>query len=83
MREYLVFRALDREVDWFILRGGQYELLKPDDRGVSKSSSFPGLWLGVSAFVRGDIASVLAILQEGLESSEHGDFVQRLNRPRE
>ena len=83
VREYLVFRALDREVDWFILRGGQYELLKPDTRGVSKSSTFPGLWLEVSAFVRGDIASVLAALKEGPESAEHGDFVQRLNRPRE
>lgn len=83
VREYIVFRAIDREVDWFILRGGQYERLSPDARGVSRSSSFPGLWLEVSAFARGDIALVLAVLQEGLKSSEHAELVQRLSRPRE
>ena len=31
VREYLVWRALDREIDWFILREGRYELLPQDE----------------------------------------------------
>jgi Uma2 family endonuclease len=78
VREYLVWRVLDREVDWFILRAGQYERLQPDAQGLLRSAVFPGLWLDPAALLGGNLAGVLAALQHGLASPEHAAFVARL-----
>jgi hypothetical protein len=40
--------------------------------------TFPGLWLDVEALLKDDLAELLDILQEGLASSEHTDFVKQL-----
>ena len=45
VREYLVWRVIDREIDWFVLREGQFEKLSPDNDGILRSTIFPGLWL--------------------------------------
>jgi Uma2 family endonuclease len=80
VREYVVWRVLNRAVDWFVLRHGQYERLGPDTEGLLRSETFPGLWLDVPALLRGDVASVLAAVQRGLTSLEHNAFVVRLSR---
>ena len=54
--------------------------MTPGDDGVLRSRFFPGLWLQPEAFLAGDLAQVLAVLQEGLASEEHGAFVARLNQ---
>ena len=81
VREYLVWRVRNRRVDWFALREGQYVPLTPDERGVLRSEVFPGLWLDPAAMVAGDLARVLAVLQEGIATPEHAAFVARLNPP--
>ena len=81
VREYLVWRVLERAVDWFVLRSGQYERLVPDTQGVLRSEVFPGLWLNTAALLRGDIAGVLATVQQGLASPEHQAFVAHLHPP--
>jgi Uma2 family endonuclease len=81
VREYVVWRVLERAVDWFVLRAGQYERLPPDADGILRSRIFPGLWLDPAALVRTDLAAVLAVLQQGLASPEHAAFVARLQRP--
>lgn len=78
VQEYLVWRVLDRQIDWFVLRGGRYERLEPDDRGVVRSEFFPGLWLDTAALLRGDLAGTLQTLDEGLSTAEHAAFVTRL-----
>lgn len=72
MREYLVLRAEDREVDWFVLRRGAYERLAPDG-GVLRSETFPGLWLGVESLLAGEPA-MRAVLLAGVETPEHAAF---------
>jgi hypothetical protein len=47
-----------------------------------RSTVFPGLWLDPVALVRDDKATVKAVLESGLNSSEHADFVARLARGR-
>ncbi|CAA9377256.1 hypothetical protein AVDCRST_MAG94-4633 [uncultured Leptolyngbya sp.] len=42
------------------------------------SQVFPGLWLNVEAMLQGEMRSVLAVLQTGIESAEHQAFVQQL-----
>ena len=81
VREYLVWRVLEQAIDWFVLRAGQYERLPLDTNGWLRSEVFPGLWLDPGALVQGDLATVLAIVQQGLGSSEHATFVARLHPP--
>jgi hypothetical protein len=71
----------EQRVDWFILREGVYETLTPDTDGVLRSEVFPGLWLQPTALWPGDLAAMLAVLQEGLASPEHAAFLSRLRIP--
>jgi Uma2 family endonuclease len=76
--EYVVWRVWDRAIDWFALREGRYAPLPPSPEGHFRSEVFPGLWLDPAALLRGDLAQVMAVLQQGLASPEHADFVRRL-----
>lgn len=79
VREYVVWRVHDEELDWFTLKDGDYVPLAPDTTGgVIHSQVFPDLRLAVDALLAGDVARVLAVLQEGVGTSEHGGFVERL-----
>jgi hypothetical protein len=80
VREYIVWSVYDQQLQWFRLEEGQYIPLSPDDDGVLRSRVFPGLWLDVDALLKDDMAKVLAVLQQGLAASEHGDFVIRLSK---
>jgi Uma2 family endonuclease len=80
VREYVVLRVLDNEVDWFVLREGRFEPMSIDADGNYRSTVYPGLWLDPAALLRGDLARVLAVLQQGLIAPEHADFVTRLAR---
>jgi Uma2 family endonuclease len=79
-REYLVWRVLDQAVDWFALRDGRYELLSRDEASITRSEVFPGLWLDVEDLLPGDLAAVFQVLQQGLASPEHAEFVDRLRQ---
>ena len=81
VREYLVWRVLDLVVDWFVWRGGEFQLLSPDAEGIVRSEAFPGLWLDPQALVEGEMPRVLEVLQRGIASDEHQQFVERLHRP--
>ena len=80
VREYVVWRTLDRAVDWLVLRRNRYRPLPRTPDGLFRSETFPGLWLAPAALVRGDIAAVLEVLRQGLASPEHAAFVARLQR---
>ncbi len=78
VREYVVLRVLDGEIDWFVLREGVYEPLATDAAGIYRSEVFPGLWLDSRAMIVGNFAEVLEVLQQGLETPEHAALVERL-----
>lgn len=90
VQEYIAVQVYEQRVDWFALREGVYETLTPEEAtgttaaadatraGCLKSEGFPGLWLCPAALWEGDIARLLACLQEGLASSEHKTFVAQL-----
>jgi Uma2 family endonuclease len=79
VREYIVWQVYDSRINWFVLENEKYALLQPGEDGVGRSRIFPGLWLDVDAMLKGDMAKVLSVLQKGLESSEHGEFIKRLS----
>ena len=78
VQEYLVWQVNDRRLDWFYLHEGQYVPLPADSQGVVRSRVFPGLQLAVPALLAGDLATVLAVLQQGCQRAEHAAFVERL-----
>ncbi len=82
VREYLVWRATEEAIDWFVLRDGHYDRLLVDTSGIYKSEIFPGLWLDAVAMLRGDLATVLQTLGAGAASQEHEVFVTDLKQKR-
>ncbi|MGO9597523.1 MAG: Uma2 family endonuclease [Isosphaeraceae bacterium] len=78
VREYVIWRVLDRQIDWLVLRDGQFVPLELDAQGHYRSATFPGLWLDPAALLRGDLTAVLEILRQGLATAEHQEFVQLL-----
>jgi len=83
VQEYLAVQMYEQRVDWFVLREGRYQRLEPDEAGVLRSGVFPGLWLDPQALLKGELATVLKVLQEGLASEEHEAFVKRLREAAE
>lgn len=77
VREYVIWRVLDQEVDWFYLEEGEYLTLQSDSDGVLRSRMFPGLWLAKADLLSGNMQRVLEILQQGLQSAEHQTFVMK------
>jgi Uma2 family endonuclease len=78
VQEYLIWRIYDEEFDWFRLNAGEYIKVEPDNNGITYSQIFPGLCLDKAALLTGNLAKVLEVLQQGLTSKAHQDFVQQL-----
>ncbi|BAZ31920.1 hypothetical protein NIES4074_43930 [Cylindrospermum sp. NIES-4074] len=79
IQEYIVWRILENQLDWFQLRESEYVSLEPDADGIIKSQIMPGLWLAVPSLLSRDMVKVLAVLQDGLNSPEHGEFLKQLS----
>jgi Uma2 family endonuclease len=69
VQEYIIWRTLQREIDWLTLENGKYINLEPDNEGIIKSQVFIGLWLEVEAMLLGEMKEVLSVLQAGLNST--------------
>jgi Uma2 family endonuclease len=79
VQEYLIWRVYDHQFDWFRLQQGEYIQLQPNADNIICSQIFPGLWLDKIALLGGDLGKVLAVLQQGLASPEHENFISRLS----
>jgi hypothetical protein len=76
--EYIV-RALEPdEVLWFALRQGRLVELTADSDGLLRSTVFPGLWLDPQALIEGNTRRLRGVLDQGLGSPEHAEFVAHL-----
>jgi Uma2 family endonuclease len=82
VREYLVWRALEGQLDWFVLDEDEYRSNAHAGQGVLRSPHFPGLLLAVDALLEHDAAKVLDILQTGLQTPAHAAFVAQLSAKR-
>ena len=77
VREYIVWRVADETIDLFVLENDDFQPLASED-GILKSRIFPGLWLDPAALIRDDRLRLTEVVQRGLASPEHREFVQRL-----
>lgn len=76
--EYIVWQVGEQKVSWFRLQAGEYQQLVPDDAGIIYSQVFPGLNLDVTALLADNLAQVLAVVQQGVATKAHQEFVARL-----
>jgi Uma2 family endonuclease len=74
--EYLVLCVREGELRWFDLQADRE--LQPDEDGVLRVRTFPGLWIHREALLTRDHPRLMDTLQQGLASSEHAAFVARL-----
>ncbi len=81
MREYVVVLIDEGRVLWLRLEGGGYREIAPDADGILRSQVFPGLWLDPKALLNHDGGRLIDVVDLGLRSPEHGEFVQKLARP--
>jgi hypothetical protein len=80
VREYVVWKTETKQIVWFRLIGGDFEEAAPDDDGIYRSTTFPGLWLDAAAMIDGNLKRVLRVLRKGLRSAEHAEFVSQLKK---
>jgi Uma2 family endonuclease len=78
VREYLVWRPLEHQFDWFVLDQNEYRSNAPASPGVLRSPHFPGLALAVEALLNDDWGKVLDVLQSSLKDPAHAAFVTQL-----
>ena len=74
-----MWRVYDCEFDWFRLKKGKYIKLQPEPIGIIKIQIYPGLWLDFNALLEGNLAKVLAVLQQGIVTEEPQKFRKKLN----
>jgi Uma2 family endonuclease len=82
VKEYIVWQSWEKSIDWFVLRGGRYEAATSHWDGIYRSETFAGLWLDAAALLAGDRNRVMTVLQQGLASAQHAEFVKRLQDAR-
>jgi Uma2 family endonuclease len=78
VQEYLAVILQRNEVRWHRLVNARFEVQPAPVDGIYRSAVFPGLWLDAPALLAGDLARVLAVLNQGIASPEHAAFVQQL-----
>ena len=80
VQEYLVLLAYEQRARWHVWADEAYQMLQPDEQGALRSQVFPGLHFHPSRFWAGDLAGVLEVLKNGLETTEHATFVRDLQQ---
>ncbi len=80
VQEYIVWRVLDEQIDWFSLKNSKYERLATNKQGIIESKVFAGLRLNVQAMLKDNLQKVLSDLQKGLQSKKYKDFVEQLGK---
>jgi Uma2 family endonuclease len=78
VREYLVWRTLEAQFDWFVLEHDEYRLNSLTPQHLLRSPHFPGLTLAVEALLALDSARVLDVLQASLQDPAHAAFAAQL-----
>ncbi len=79
VKEYLVWRAEEEEIDCFELVDGSFRPHFPED-GIWESRTFQGLRLDLNAFLKYDLKRARSLLEEGLRSDAHRLFCASLEK---
>jgi len=80
VQEYITVLVEESQVIWRRLVSGAWATLEPGSDGLIRSVVFPGLWLDPAALLRKDIPRVTEVVNQGLQSKEHCEFVEALQK---
>ena len=80
VQECIVADAEFQKISWFHMYNGKYQLLEPGKDEVYRSKLFPGLWLDVDAVYQYATKRFREVMQAGLQSPEHAEFVEKLQQ---
>ncbi len=78
VREYIIRAIGPDALIWHVQRDGRLTRVSPGPDGLYRSEVFPGLWLDPAALLAGDRARLRAVLEQGLRTPEHAEFVAHL-----
>jgi len=78
IQEYLVWRTVDKAIDWWEIRGGLFQPLPKQDDGLIESRVFPGLVLDTVALLGGNMKRVLDRQRAELGQGRHMRFCEVL-----
>jgi Uma2 family endonuclease len=78
--EYLVLSLKEQQLKWFDLRANKE--LSADADGICRIRAFPGLWINADGLLKRNLQQLMATLQQGLQTTQHADFVKRLTAKR-
>jgi hypothetical protein len=78
VREYIIVLIEEGRILWLRLEDGVYREIAPGADGILRSQVFPGLWLDAKALLNQEAARLLDLLDLGLRTPEHGEFVKKL-----
>jgi hypothetical protein len=78
VQEYIVWQIYDGRITWLALDEGEYKEITADEQGIICSRVFLGLWLAVEKLLEGDLTTVLATVQQGIQLVEHANYLTRL-----
>lgn len=82
VREYVVWRVKKPAIDWFVLRKTKFKQIPQPADGIQMSEVFAWLWLDVAAMLKDDMARVFQVLNQGIATPEHAEFVKSLQEPK-
>lgn len=71
VKEYVIVKEDLSDIEWNRLVAGAYQRVDPDENGIIKSSSLPGLWISMPALIRRDFWKVIATIEQGITRKEH------------
>jgi len=74
--EYLVLSLKEQQLKWFDLRANKE--LSADADGICRIRAFPGLWIDADGLLKRNLQQLMATLQQGLQTTQHTDFVKRI-----
>jgi Uma2 family endonuclease len=81
VREYLVMMVRLKRAAWFVRENDKFVEMPPGPDGIYRSPLMKGLWLDPAAMLRLDTNRVVEVLNQGLASPEHAEFVKSLQQP--
>ncbi len=76
VQEYLIVNESTTTVEWNRLVGDHFEQINPDEDGIIKSTSLPGLWISVNAIINNDLFTIMACIEHGVTRNEHHKLMQ-------
>lgn len=78
VKEYLVVNEELTKIEWNRLNGSKYLNIEPDQEGMIKSTSLPGLWMPIDALKKRDYWTIMACIDHGVTRRDHHELMQSI-----